>query len=242
MLTTPLHTLSYPEDGDAPDGPGQVADLALDVDGWISRLRRCTSDARPTGVPVDYVVRETDTGVVSIHEGAGAWSTLIPANIVSGGGGGGGTDPAPASSAVSASYAATGAGQGITTGANIVVSFPTAWRSNAQVVRETSGAGHRFKLVQARHWIITVTLRFSQNAVGGRLFKLVTATGDVLAEASGPVNTDAPWTVTLAAARFLQANTYVQVIARHNSSTSPLALENTDADGGNAVHIDLVGV
>jgi len=224
--------LRWPELTDAPNGPAQVQQLAQDSDGWLCRAYRCTSSTRPTGVPDDFLIRESDTGNLYIWTGS-AWSQ-VAGSVSSGGGGGGGT---PAIGTVSATYAATNA-QPIATGVDVVVAFGVASTTSSEVTRSTFGAGHQFTLTQTRLWIISATLRFAQNPSGGRTFELRTGSGTVLAKESGPQNQDAPYTAALSIARALPANTTVHAIARHNAGTS-LALEPSS---GAWVHIDIAGI
>lgn len=230
MGTTSRFGLRYPELTDAPNGPAQVQQLAQDSDGWFSRLWRCTSSTRPTGVPNDFMVRESDTGNVMIWTGS-AWA-LVSGAVSSGGGGG----SAPAVGTVSATYAATAA-QSIAAGADVPVAFGVAQVSHADVTRSTLGVGHQFTLGQSRLWIITATLRFAQNPTGGRTFELRSGS-TVLAKQSGPQDTDAPYTANLSVARALPAGATVHAIARHNATAS-VAL---DPSGGAYVHIDIAGV
>lgn len=231
MGSTSRFTLHYPDLTDAPNGPAQLQQLAEDADSWLCRAFPCTSSTRPSGVPAGFLIRESDTGNVLVWSGS-AWSQVN--GTVSGGGGGGGTSLI---STVSATYAAT-ATQSIPTGADTVVAFGVEQAADPAVTRSTSGAGHKFTLAQTRLWQVTATVRFAQNSVGGRTFDLQTGAGVVLAKASGPVNTDAPWTANLAVARKLTAGATVQVVARHNSSSSvPL-----EPAGGSYVHIDIAGV
>ena len=230
MGSTSRFGLRYPELTDAPNGPAQFQTLAYDVDGKLARAFRCTSGTRPTDVPDDFIIRESDTGNVLIWTGS-AWAQISGA--VSGGGGGG----TPAVGTVSATYSASSA-QPIATNSDVVVAFGVAASTAAEVTRSTFGAGHRFTLTQSRLWIISATLRFSQDPAGGRTFELRTGSGAVLAKESGPQNQDAPYTGNLVCARALPANTTVHAIARHNSGSS-LALE---PNSGDYVHIDIAGV
>lgn len=229
MGSTTRFALPWPELTDAPNGPAQLQELATASDSWLCRAFPCTSSGRPSGVADGFLIRESDTGNVMVWTGS-AWSQVN--GTVSGGGGGGTSLIAT----ISATYAAT-ATQSIPSGADTVVAFGVEQQADPAVTRSTSGAGHKFTLAQTRLWLITATLRFAQNNVGGRRFDLQTGAGAVLASASGPVNTDAPWTTTLSVARRLTAGTTVQVIARHNSSAAvPL-----EPASGAYVHIDLAG-
>jgi hypothetical protein len=60
----------------------------------------------------------------------------------------------------------------------------------------------------------------------------------VLAKASGPQDTDAPFTANLSVTRKLPAGTVITAVARHDSS-SGVALE---PNSGQYVHIDLAGI
>lgn len=232
MGSTARFGLSYPELTDAPNGPAQLQDLASDVDGWLCRAYRCTSTSRPSGVPNDFLIRESDTGNVLIWTGS-AWAQIAGA-VSSGGGGGGGTS---AIGTVWAGWQGTSP-QAIATGADVVVAFDTSAGGDAGVVtRSTAGAGHSFSLAQTRLWTITATLRFAQNPTGGRTFELRAGT-TVIAKASGPQNQDAPYTANLAISRRLAAGTQITAVARHNAGTS-LALE---PNSGQYVHIDFAGV
>jgi hypothetical protein len=230
MGSTTRFGLRWPELTDAPNGPAQLQTLAQDSDGWLCRAYRCTSSTRPTGVPDDFLIRESDTGNLYVWTGS-AWSQI--AGSVSSGGGGG----EPAIGTVSATYAATSA-QPIATGTDVVVAFGQATTTSSEVTRSTFGAGHQFTLGQTRLWIVSATLRFSQNASGGRTFELRTGSGTVLAKESGPQNQDAPYTANLTCARALPSGTKVHAIARHNAGTS-LALEPSSGD---YVHIDIAGI
>lgn len=232
MGSTSRFGLGYPDLTDAPNGPAQIQELASDVDGWLCRAFRCTSSTRPSGVPNDFLIRESDTGNVYIWTGS-AWSQVNGA-AAGGGGGGGGTTTI---STVSATYAATSA-QSIPAEQDVVVAFGVEQTADPLVTRSTSGAGHRFTLGQTRLWIVTATCRFAQNAVGGRTFEIATTSGAILAKSSGPVNADAPWSTSLSVARRFPAGTSIQVRARHNSTSSVLL----EPGGGDYVHIDIAGV
>lgn len=232
MGSTTRFGLSFPELTDAPNGPEQMRQLAQDTDLRLSRAFRCTSGTRPSGVPDDFIIRESDTGNIYIWTGS-AWSQ-VAGSVSSGGGGGGGT---PAVGTVSVTYAATTA-QPIATSSDVVVAFGVAQTTSSEVTRSTFGAGHQFMLSQTRLWIISATLRFAQNATGGRTFELRTGGGTVLAKESGPQNTDAPYTAAMSVARALPSGTTVHAVARHNAGTS-LALEPSS---GAYVHIDIAGI
>lgn len=232
MGSTARFGLRYPDLTDAPNGPDQFEALAEDADGWLCRAYRCTSATRPSGVPNDFIIRESDTGNLLIWTGS-AWSSISGS---SGGGGGGGGTTTPAST-ISSTFAATSA-QSIPSGVDTIVAFGVEQVANAAVTRSTSGAGHKFTLAQTRLWIITATVRFSQDPVGGRTFELQTGSGATLAKSSGPQDTNAPWTANLSVVRQLAAGSVVQIIAHHNSSSS-VSLEPAS---GNWVHIDIAGV
>lgn len=231
MGSTSRFTLHYPDLTDAPNGPAQLQQLAEDAETWLCRAFPCTSSTRPSGVADGFLVREADTGNVMVWTGA-AWAQVSGAVSSGGGGGGGGTTIGT----VSATYSASTA-QPIATGSDVVVAFGVAQVTDSSVTRATSGAGHTFTLGQTRLWTVSATLRFAQNAVGGRTFELRAGT-TVLAKASGPQDTDAPYTANLSCTRKLTAGTVITAIARHNS-TSSLALE---PNSGQYVHIDLAGV
>jgi hypothetical protein len=231
MGATPRFGLRWPELTDAPNGPAQFEALAEDSDAWLCRAYRCTSTTRPSGVPNDFIIRESDTGNVYIWTGS-AWAQISGA-VASGGSGSGGTS---AIGTVSATYAATAA-QSISAGSDIVVAFAVAQTTDANVTRATSGAGHSFTLGQTRLWTISTTLRFVQDPTGGRTFELRAGT-TVLAKEGGDAPANTPFTANLSTTRALPAGTVITAIARHNSSTS-LAL---DPNAGNYVHIDLAGV
>jgi hypothetical protein len=231
--STPRFVLRWPDLTDAPNGPAQFQQLAEDTDGWLCRAFPCTSSTRPSGVAAGFLIRESDSGNILVWTGS-AWSQVNGAVSGGGGGGGGGTSLI---STVSATYAATSA-QSIPTQTDTVVAFGVEQTADPTVTRSTSGAGHKFTLAQTRLWIVTATVRFAQDAVGGRTFELTTGSGAVLAKESGPVNADAPWSASLSVARRLPAGTSVQVRARHNSTASvPL-----EPQGGDYVHIDIAGV
>lgn len=235
MGTTPLFELPYAELTDAPDGPLVTRLLAETVEGRLSRLHRTpTGSALPTGMPVDFLTWDEANGITKRWDGS-AWQDYAVAGAGSGGGGGGGGPVT--SGVVYAGYTADNS-QPIASGSDVVVKFGKAGTTDARVERNTRGAGHSFTLTETRVWTITATLRFSQDDSGGRLFRLVTASGAVLAAASGPIDSDGPWTCSLAVTRRLPAGTTVYIIARHNAGHS-VALE---ADGGNYVHVDISGV
>jgi hypothetical protein len=223
--------LTYPALTDAPNGPVQIQALADGVDGQLARAFRCTSSTRPSGVPNDFLIRESDTGNVLIWSGS-AWEQVNGA--ATGGGGGGGTTTV---ATVSATYAATSA-QSIAASQDVVVAFGVEQVADPLITRSTSGAGHQFTLAQTRLWIVTATVRFAQNPLGGRTFEIVTSSGAVLTKASGPQNQDAPWSASLSVARRLPAGTRVMVRARHNSTTSLLL----EPSGGDYCHIDIAGI
>lgn len=227
MGSTSRFGLDYPDLTDAPNGPAQVQALAADVEGWLCRAYRCTSSTRPTGVPNDFLIRESDTGNVMIWSGS-AWSQV---NGAAAGGGGGTVTVAT----VSATYAGA-ASQAIATTTDVVVAFPTAQVTDSIVTRATSGAGHSFTLGQTRLWTIAATLRFAAATGGGRTFEL-RAGGAVLAKEGDPV-VDGPYTRSLSVTRRLPAGTVITAVARHDQGTG-IALE---PNSGAYVHIDLAGV
>lgn len=233
MGTTPLFELPYAEPTDAPDGPLATRQLAESTEGRLSRLYRVPAgQARPTGVPVDFLIWNAADGIAERWDGA-AWQPFGVGGGSSGGGGGGGVT----SGVAYAGYTADNS-QPIASGSDVVVRFGKAVTTDARVERNTRGAGHSFTLTESRVWTITATLRFSQDDDGGRLFRLVTSSGAVLAAASGPIDSDGPWTCCLSVTRRLPATTQVFILARHNAGHS-VALE---ADGGNYVHVDISGV
>ena len=232
MGSTSRFGLQYPDLTDAPNGPAQMQVLAVGVDGWLGRAFRCTSSTRPSGVPNDFLIRESDTGNVLIWSGS-QWEQVNGAASGGGGGGGGTTTVAT----VSATYAATNA-QSIPAAQDVVVAFGVEQVADPLVTRSTSGAGHRFTLAQTRLWTISSTVRFAQNATGGRTVEIVTGSGAVLMKSSGPVNTDAPWSAALSVTRRLPAGTAVMVRARHNATSSVLL----EPAGGDYCHIDIAGV
>lgn len=220
--------LRYPTLPDAPHGPVQLQQLADDVDARLYRAFPCTDATKPPLTVDDrgFLIDNATSGNLERWTGS-AWQVIGATTGEGGGGGSTGTE-------ISATYAATAA-QPISTGADTVVAFGVELAADGAVVRSPHGAGHRFAFGQTRRWTITATLRFAQNAVGGRRFDLVTGSGVVLSSASGPINTAAPWTTTLAVSRRLAAGTTVHAIARHNAGTG-IALE---PDGGSYVHIDI---
>jgi hypothetical protein len=228
MGTTSRFGLRYPGLADAPNGPQLAQFLAEDVDAWLTRAFPCPdANAVPTGVPDGFLIDRQDLGEVQIRRG-GAWAVISP--TVSSGGGSG------AIGTMSATYAATTA-QPISTASDVTVAFAVEQVSSPAVTRAPAGAGHAFTLTQTRLWTISATLRFAAHPTGGRTFEL-RAGSLVLAKASGPVDTDAPFTANLCVTRRLTAGTVITAIARHNAGTG-IALE---PNAGNYVHIDLAGV
>lgn len=232
MGATTRFGLHSPELTDAPNGPSQMAQLASDVDGWLCRAYRCTSSTRPTGVPDEFLIRESDTGNVYIWNGS-AWQ-LISQVVGSGGSGGGGTG---AVGTVSTTYMATAA-QPIPVGVDTVVAFGVDVATDAAVVKSTSGPGHKFTLQQSRLWTISATLRFVLNGVGSRTFEL-RAGSTVIAKTGMQASSANAYTTNLCVARKFNAGTDITAIARHDATGASLALET---QGGNSVHIDLAGV
>ena len=232
MPTTSRFGLRYPAATDPDNPPQDLGFLAADADGWLSRAFVCTSTTRPTGVPTGFLIFESDTGALWVWDGD-SWA--IPTNLAAPGGGGGGGGSTVA--AVSASWQASSA-QPIAANQDVTVAFGTAIGTpDGAVTRAPSGAGHAFTLTRA--WTITGTIRYAQDAVGGRIVTLETLSGQRLSRASAPPNAGAPWSTPLAAARRLTSGTQVRVITRHNSTTDPLTL---DPDGGDSVQINFVGV
>lgn len=233
MGSTSRFGLDYPDLTDAPNGPAQLQALAEGVEGWLCRAYRCTSSTRPSGVPNDFLIRETDTGNVLIWTGS-AWSQVNGGTTTGGGGGGGGGTSLL--STISATFAATTT-QSISPTTDVVVAFGVEQQADSAVTRSTSGSGHKFTLAQTRLWTITATVRFADATGGGRTFELRTGSGAVLAKAGDPT-VNGPYTRNLVCARKLAAGTTVQVIARHDSG-SAVPLEPAS---GSFVHIDLAGV
>lgn len=229
MGTTTRFGYRYPELTDAPNGPAQLQTLAGDVEGWTSRAYRCTSSTRPTGVPDDFIIRESDTGNLYIWTGS-AWAQI--AGAVSGGGGGTGS----AIGTVSTTYTATSA-QPIPNNADTTVAFGVDAVTNSEVVKSTSGAGHKFTIGQTRLWTIAATVRFPENGVGGRAVDIRSGS-TILAKMGSQSSATNPYTVNLACTRKLAAGAQISVVAWQNSGGS-LAL---DAGSGNTVHIDIAGV
>jgi len=230
MGTTPRFILRYPELTDAPNGPIQFSTMATDTENWLSRVYRCTSSTRPTGVPDDFLIRESDTGNLYIWTGS-AWAQISGA--VSGGGSEGGTG---AIGTVSATYTANSA-QPIPHNADTTVAFGVDGPTDSAVTKSTSGAGHKFTLNQTRLWTITATVRYTENGSGGRAVDIRTGS-TLLAKGGSQSSSTNPYTVNLACARRLSAGTQISVVAWQNSGGS-LAL---DPNSGNTVHIDIAGV
>lgn len=232
MGATTRFGLRFPELTDAPNGVAQLQTLAGDADGWLCRAFRCTSSTRPTGVPDEFIIRESDTGNVYIWTGS-AWAQISSAVSGGGGGGGGGT---PAVGTVSTTYTATSA-QPIPNNSDTVVAFGVDATTSSEVVKSTSGAGHKFTLGQTRLWMITATVRFPENGVGGRAVD-VRSGSTILAKGGSQSSATNPYTVNLSCNRRLAAGSQISVVAWQNSGGS-LAL---DAGSGNTVHIDIAGV
>lgn len=230
MGATSRFGLRFPELTDAPNGPAQLQTLAGDADGWLSRAFRCTSSTRPTGVPDDFLIRESDTGDLHIWTGS-AWQQI--SGVVSGGGGGG---SGGAIGTVSATYTATSA-QPIPSNVDTTVAFGVDAVTNSEVVRSTSGAGHKFTLGQTRLWTITATVRFTENGTGGRAVDIRSGS-TILAKMGSQSSATNPYTVNLACTRKLTAGAQISVVAWQNSGGS-LAL---DPGSGNTVHVDIAGV
>lgn len=228
MPSTPLAGLPYPAGTDSFDPGRDFQSLAEAGEGQLFRAYPCT--AFPSGVGAGFLAYRTDEDKLYRYSGS-SWAAVSNSVV---GGGGGGTSTI---STVWAGWQAASA-QPIATGADVTIAFGTALAGNdSGITRATSGAGHSFTLGATRVWQISLTARFAQNAVGGRTFEL-RAGSTVLAKASGPVNTDAPYSANLAVARRFPAGTVITAVARHNSSTS-VALEH---DGGQYVHIDFAGI
>jgi hypothetical protein len=221
--------LRFPELTDAPNGPAQLQTLAGDADTWLSRVYRCTSSTRPTGVPDDFLIRESDTGNMYVWTGS-AWSQIAP--VVSGGGGGGSV-----LGTVSATYTATSS-QPIPNNTDTTVAFGVDAVTTSEVTRSTSGAGHKFTLNQTRLWAVTATVRFTENGVGGRAVDIRTGSSTLLAKAGSQSSATNPYTVSLSCVRRLTSGTQISVVAWQNSGGS-LAL---DSNSGNTVHIDIAGI
>lgn len=237
MPTTSRFGLRFPAATDPDNPPQDFGFLAGDVDGWLARWFPCTSSTRPAGLTGDdtgFGIFETDTQNCYVWNGT-AWA--VPSNFAAAGGGGGGGSASIAT--VAAAWQASSA-QSIASGSDVTVGFSTAiGTADPAITRAPSGAGHEFTLTQTRSWIITTTIRYAQDNSGGRLVTLQTGTGAVLAKASAPVNTDAPWSTSLAVARRLPAGTTVKVVTRHNSLNGAVLLEH---EGGPSVQISFVGV
>jgi len=229
MGSTPRFGLRWPELTDAPNGPAQLEALAEDADSWLARAYRCTSSTRPSGVPNDFIIRESDTGNLYIWTGS-TWQQISGA--VSGGGGG-----TSAIGTVSATFSATAA-QSIPNSTDTVLAFAVQLVADNAVTRSTSGAGHKFTPPQTRLWTVSFTGRFPTHTdTGGRTFE-IRAGATVLAKAGTQTPTDNAWTANLSVTRKLTSGTDITVIARHSAGTG-LPLE---PGGGDYVHIDLAGV
>jgi hypothetical protein len=223
--------LRVPSLAEAPNIPQDFNFLGTDTASWLNRAFPCTSTTRPTGVADGFLIRETDTDHLGVYNGTTSTWTIYSATGSGGGGGGGTFDTA------AALYEASAA-QPISTGIDTVVAFGVQQTADPEVTRSPQGAGHQFTLLATRNWSISTTTRFAQHPAGGRTFELRTGAGKVLAKASGPVDTDAPWTCNLAVSRRLPINTTVFLVARHNAGTG-ISLE---PNNGDTCHIDLTGV
>jgi hypothetical protein len=137
---------------------------------------------------------------------------------------------------VSTTATATSA-QPIPNNVDTVVAFGVDAVTSTEVVKSTSGAGHKFTLGQTRLWTITATVRFPENGVGGRAVDIRSGS-TLLAKGGSQSSATNPYTVNLACTRRLAAGAQISVVAWQNSGGS-LAL---DAGGGNTVHIDIAGV
>lgn len=231
MGATTRFGLRSPELTDAPNGPAQIGQLAGDVDNWLARAFRCTSSTRPAGVPDDFIIRESDTGNLYIWTGS-AWAQISGA-VSGGGGGGSGTG---AIGTVSTTYTATSA-QPIPNNVDTTVAFGVDATTSTEVVKSTSGAGHKFTLGQTRLWTISATVRFPENGTGGRAFDIRSGS-TILAKGGSQSSATNPYTVNLSCTRRLAAGAQISVVAWQNSGVS-LAL---DHGGGNTVHIDIAGI
>jgi hypothetical protein len=219
--------LRYPELTDAPNGPAQFQTVATDVEGWLSRVYRCTSTTRPTGIPDDFLIRESDTGDMYVWTGS-AWTLITGA--VSGGGSG------SAIGTVSTTFSATSA-QPIPNNTDTTVAFGVDGPTSTEVTRSTSGAGHKFTLNQTRLWMVTATVRFPENGTGGRAVDIRSGS-TILAKMGSQSSATNPYTVNLACTRKLTAGAQISVVAWQNSGGS-LAF---DPGSGNTVHIDIAGI
>lgn len=161
MGTTSRFGLRYPALTDAPNGPQGFQFLAEDVEARLSRVLECTSTTRPTGVPSGFMIRETDTGSVLVYTGS-TWAAVGS----SGGGGGGGSDPA-----VEGQWKASAA-QSLANGADTVLAFGTTETSSSVVLRATSGAGHKFTLLESGCFAITAMCRFAPGTAASRFLGL----------------------------------------------------------------------
>lgn len=201
MGTTPRFGLDYPERTDEPNGPQQIRNLAEDVEGRLSRAFPCLSTARPTGVADGFMIRETDTGLVLIWDGA-EWDTVGGAAS----GGGAVTTAHAQFSAASAQSVATG---------NVVCGFGTTDTASPEVVRAANGSGHQFTLGATAIWNITTTVRWASTSATGERYAGIhlpgASGGTPLAGQGGNPPTNNPTTLNVALTRYFSSGAVVMV-------------------------------
>ena len=216
MATTPRAGLRYPGLVDAPNVPGDFANLALDTDGKLFRAFPCTDGTKPAGLVSGdrgFLIDNGDTGNIERWTGS-AWA------VIGGGGGGGGSAYIPVKGQWKAST-----NQSISDGTDTPVAFGTEEIASAIVSRSTLGAGHKFTLAELGTYAISTTVRFAPGAAGGNRFIELRNAADTGRWASQG-NDGGPAAVTLSVAvtdRFA-AGTELYVCAFQNSGAS-LALQ-----------------
>jgi hypothetical protein len=166
MATTSRFGLHYQALTDAPDGAALGALLAADVDSWLSRdfpvANTAARVALSGSVPTGFRVLVQDDGSTWRWDGS-AWDDLTP---VGGGGGGGGSG-----AFVEGQWRATAA-QSIPNTTDTVIGFGTTETSSTAVTRATSGAGHKFTLINTGTYAITAVVRFAAGTAGSRFIEL----------------------------------------------------------------------
>jgi len=122
----------------------------------------CTSGTRPSGHS-GQIIYETDTGMTAIYTGS-AWRYLVPTGEI----------------ASDAQYQAA-SDQTISSGSDTLAAFGTTKLSSTLVTRNTSGAGHAFRLNRAGRWAINTTVRWENSASGGERFNSIMYAGSNVA-------------------------------------------------------------
>lgn len=216
MATTSRFGLHYQALTDAPDGAALGGLLAGDVDTWLARAYPVAdANARTalSGISAGFLVLQLDDDTFWGWNGA-TWVGFGDGTTGGGGGGGGGS-----STFIEGQWRAT-ANQAIPNSTDTVIGFGTTETSSTSVTRATSGAGHKFTLLNTATYAITAVVRFAAGTAGSRFIELRNATQSTGYVSSGDQGGPAAATRSFSLTKQFTAGTELVVIGAQSSGGS----------------------